>query len=64
MPNSITRDLRQLRVDLANARECGDDTVEVPVDALDTMLAEHERLTIEVEHLREDLLAAETKPQP
>jgi hypothetical protein len=61
MPNSITRGLRQLREDLGNAQECEDETVEVPVDALDTMLAEYDRLTIEVEQLREDLLAAEAR---
>lgn len=41
MPNTdtTTRHLAQLREDLANARECGNDTVEVPTGALETVLA-------------------------
>lgn len=56
MNDSITQGLRQLREDLGNAQECEDETVEVPVDALDTVLAAYDRLTIEVEQLRGDLL--------
>ena len=39
------RDLRQLRADVANARECEDDYVEVPTGAVETALAEVDRLT-------------------
>jgi hypothetical protein len=54
--DSITSHIRQLREDLGNAQECEDDTVEVPIVALDVILAEHDRLTIEVDHLRARLI--------
>lgn len=46
MPNTdtTTRHLAQLREDLANARECGNDTVEVPTGALEAVLAELDRV--------------------
>ena len=43
------RDIRQLREDVVNARECQDDTVEVPTGALEAALAEIDRLNERVE---------------
>lgn len=64
MNDSIASHIRQLREDLGNAQECEDETVEVPVDALDAVLAECDRLAIEVEHLRAKATAATIAPEP
>ncbi len=58
---TLEKAIRQIREDVLNARECEDDTVEVPVDALEAVLAEIERLAHEASRLRDDLDAAESE---
>ncbi len=54
-PDLTARAIRQLREDVLNARECEDDTIEVLTDAVETLLAEVDRLKenlgIAVEHM-------------
>jgi hypothetical protein len=47
-PERLARAIHQLREDVLNARECEDDTIEVPADAVETLLAVFDRLTAEL----------------
>ena len=53
--------IRQLRLEILNARECEDDTAEVSLDVLDAAVAEIDRLTREATQLRETLHKAEAE---